>query len=320
MDRVPPLQQPRNRMYETYRNLAASLGVAFGLPNEQELVRVGGESHEGSLRMVLDETGVVLDTCRVRVGVGRGHLLEVVFQVPLDVSGGEESMQLAAEAYLEGRLGTAVLDEWVGSVAVDRIARTSGLLVVSDSRSSAPSHPLSEGVHLVRRGIDGIRSSLPESLLRAPQSQQDWTALEIPPTESGLQSDRCFASTRFPEALKCALEGMPFRSSRFTRGPERLVWLSWEGRGELPERLRLREEVEGRLLAVQDAGPLLVAGTGFGRTRDYVDVWLDPAWGELRQTVTAIAAETGEIELGFYDTPWSEHPLRVRAAGAPGAC
>src|SRR5690606_21361304 len=125
---------------------------------------------------------------RVRVGVTRGHLLEVVVQVPLDVAGEPDALQLGTEIYLEALLGTSLLDEWVASVAVDRIARRSSLLVVADSRSSANAHPLQEAASLIRRGVEGIRGQLPASVFAMGGRETDWTALEIPEAQSGLQS------------------------------------------------------------------------------------------------------------------------------------
>ncbi len=300
-------------MYEVYRNLAQRLGLDCEPPDEPNRVDQGGVTHESTVQAVAQETGVALGTSRIRVGVSRGHLLEVVLLVPLDVGADEETLQIAAEAYLEGRLGTALLDEWVGSVAVDRIARTSGLMVVSDGRSSAPSHPLSEGTDLVRLGIEGIVSQLPDSLLVGPNSGADWIALEFESTKSGLQSDRRFASTRFPEALKCALEGSPFRSSRFTRGDERHCWLSWVGPALLTERVALRERIEGRLFDAEHGGRLLVSGTGFGVKRDYVDLWLHLTWAGLPEFLLGIAEDVGELDFGVYDMPLCRRPLRVVA-------
>jgi hypothetical protein len=255
----------------------------------------------------------VLESSRVRVGVTRGHLLEVVVQVPLDVAGDPEALQLGSEIYLESLLGTELLDEWVASVAVDRIARTGGLLVLSDARGSAPAHPLAEAALLIRLGIDAIRAQLPESLLSGGSSEEGWTALEIPEAPSGLQAERRFASTRFPEALKCVLEGMPFSSTRFTRGTEKFCWLSWRGRGVTTERLRARTEVETSLGNKQSVNHLLLSGTGFGPHRDYLDVWLDLSWTDLPRVISRLRESVDELEFGLYDSPYSEEPLRFGA-------
>lgn len=300
------------RMFEAYSNLARALGAPAmelkpSVPDEFS----ASESHEGALKKARTEAGACLDSSRVRVGVTRGHLLEVVVQVPLDTTGDPEALQLAAEVYLEALLGTALLDEWVASVAIDRIARTTGLLVVSDGRSVTSAHPLSEAAPLIRLGIEGIRSQLPDSQLSLAAAGDNWTALEIPETESGLQPERCFASTRFPEALKCALEGMPFSSTRFTRGSEKLCWLSWRGRGAAAPRLRARSEVETLVSTKQCEAHLLLAGSGFGPRRDYLDLWTMLAWAELPKLLLSLASTVEGLEFGLYDSPYSEKPIQI---------
>lgn len=298
-------------MFEVYSKIARALDVPVRVPRREvtDAVLKGG-THSEALDRARVEAQVSLDASRVRVGVTRGHLLEVVVQVPLDVAGDPESLQLGAEIYLETLLGDALLDEWVSSVAIDRIARTTGLLLVSDSRSSALAHPLVDAGSLIRLGVEGIRGQLPETLLGSVAENESWTALEIPEISQGLQAERRFASTCSPEALKCALEGMPFSSTRFTRGGEKFCWLSWRGAKGGEERLLVRTEVEELLTSARCARHLCISGSGFGPLRDYVDFWADLGSPELPNVISELAKSHDDLEFGFYDTPYSASPLR----------
>jgi hypothetical protein len=247
------------------------------------------------------ETGVDLGSSRVRVGFTRGHLLEVVVQVPLDVEGDEEALQVASEIFLEACVGCRRLDTWVASVSVDRIARTKGLLMVSDARSTTSAHPLEEAARLIDRGISAVWEGLPESVVDAAPSS-DWTVLEIPPVDEGLQPDREFASTCFPEGLKAALEGLPFSSARFTSGLEIFVWLAWQAdRDSVSMRLSRRTGLE-RALSDSLSGQAKIVGSGFGLERDFLDVWVRSDHEALLTLVRTAHDCVGTCELGFYDS------------------
>lgn len=265
-------------------------------------------SHQRVLREVLEQTGVNLETSRVRAGFTRGHLLEVVVHVPFDVEGDVDALQVAAEVYLESRLGDRFMDLWVADVSIDRIARTRGLLMLSDARDQAEHYPIEQASELLDRAARGVSSELPLSkLLHA--LDEAWTALEIPTLACERLGDRTFASTREPEALKAALEGMPFASSRFTRGGELFVWCAWTADLDLQVRLRVREEVESALAGLQGVS---LAGTGFGARRDFLDLWLVPDLETVERVGRTICARTGAVQLGFYDSSYSEELLEFR--------
>lgn len=275
-----------------------------------ELGRRAG-SHDSALREVTDLYGISLETARVRVGVARGHLLEVVISIPLDISGDVESLQLAIEHYLEVSVGDETLDCWVSDVALDRIARTSGLLMVQDSKVPGETHPLSSTRKLIERGVRGILENLPERL--APTTHADqWTALTISELGSGLQAGRLHASTRFPEALKAALVGLPFSSRRFTRGGEVMIWISWSPPDGAPqERFAIRERVEESLGQHPQSERIVLAGTGFGRSDDYLDLWIPPESSLLQSLLSHLLPIVGALEAGFYDSCWAEEILSV---------
>lgn len=273
--------------------------------------------HEAALELVLHDQRISLAEGRIRVGVTRGHLLELVVSVPLDVEGTNEQLQVAAELYLEALVGDELLDRWVGSVSVDRCARTRGLVTLQGRGERAVSHPLSLCSGLIAKGIEGIESTLPSSLLVHDEGRPEpgeWTALSIPELSAGLQAGRTFASTRFPEALKAALEGLPFASARFTRGPEVMMWFCWKAPpAPSAQRVPLREKVEARLIALGDEVRFSLAGTGFGARDDYLDLWVAPEPGVIRKIIEALIPLVESIEAGFYDAHWAEEILEVSA-------
>ena len=303
MDSGRQLMEALDEMLEEALSEIVAARRALRLPVARP--RLSRDDPARSIREAFDEarteTGIDLESSRVRVGFSRGHLLEVVVQVPLDVSGDDETLQIASEVFLEACVGCRRLDTWVGSVSVDRIARTKGLLVVNDARTVSSEHPLEEAANLIERGISAVWEQLPESLFDAGSSS-GWTALDIPPIDDGLQPDRLFASTCFPEALKAALEGLPFSSSRFTRGRELFVWLSWQSNSESIEgrherRVTLEDELSRAL-----AERMLAVGSGFGSSRDFLDAWVRPDEETLVSIVRRTEALVGPCELGFYDS------------------
>lgn len=318
---VGPSARPLSELF--IRAAPTELPVQWGLSPQE---------HATALAHVLSRTGLNLERARVRVGFTRGHLMDVVVSIPLDVEGSAEQLQVAAELYLEHRLGDHLVDTWVNSVAVDRIARTKGLLMAKDSRASAESHALEVAKTLVHRGATGVRAGLPKRLVDLALKPESWTALEIPESRSGMQRDRLFASTCFPEALKCALEGMPFDSTRFTRGGELFLWARWRA-GDRDQREPLRVAVEQFFRA--KFATVLVGGTGFGSSHDYLDFWAPPDCALLREIAVGLAALCEQIELGFYDSYLCEERLcyrsgraenelkgasRATAVGPSGAC
>jgi hypothetical protein len=268
-------------------------------------------AHDAALQLARELDDVDLSTSRVRVGVTRGHLFEVVFSVPLDVSGGEEDLQAAAERYLESVLGERCVDDWVASVGVVRSPRTRGFLVVRES-SVATDYPIESTCELLERGIFGISSELPQTLLRPEGSS--WTALDMQPTDSGPQAERVFASTTQPEALKAALEGLPFHSARFTRGDEVFVWLALARRSTTSQ--SEREASEARVQSFCDEGAASLIGSGFGRELDYLDLVIRNHLGALQGLLRALELAPHEGDgaaplgwLGFYDSCWADEVL-----------
>lgn len=280
--------------------------VVLGLP------RLGWES---ALRWVEHAHGVDLSSCQVRVGITRGHLLALVFSVPLDVPADADRLELAAEALCERALGEDVLDRWVVGIDVVRSARRSKLAVLSSEVAAAETHPLPWLERLVDLGIEAVRAGLPES--RFGSEADGWTALELEPGTTGPQAERTQAFTNVPEALKAALEGLPFDSARFTKGPEVMIWLGWTARG-LPQRLAARQRGEGSIARLAERKLCALCGSGFGPKRDYLDLWALPEPDALAAIRAELASSLGTaVELGFYDSNWSRERLSPWQAEAP---
>lgn len=282
------------------------------LAPQSVLVRVGGlqKSHEQALESVRRAYAVDLSTSRVRVGFTRGHLMDVVVSIPLDVDGDKEVLNSAAELYLQLRLGDELFDTWVLEVGVDRINRTRGLVMVSDARASAPTSPLELSFSLVEKGAHALTADLPVSLLLESSHAEDWVALEIPEAAQVIQAERRFAATRFPEALKACLEGLPHDSTRYTRGGELFVYVVYQVDGE--RRATVREQAELFIANGVFRKTVVLAGTGFGRSTDYLDLWMLPDGEHMRGFFQALCQITGPLEVGFYDEQLSGERAHFR--------
>lgn len=276
--------------------------VSFGLP------AMGGEA---ARQQVLQIHGVDLAASEVRVGVTRGHLLSIMVSIPLDVSGESDLLERAVECLCEHALGEEMLDRWIVTIDVVRSARRSRLSVLpTGAPAVAETHPLSLLEELVRRGVAAVTAELPESQLTAGDG--DWIALDLEADPHGIQGDRLHAFTRCPEALKAALEGLPFDSARFTRGREVMVWFAWT-QPSLATRLSARQAAEAVIDEIASTeGTCSVCGSGFGPVRDYLDAWVIPELGVLSRIHERLVRSLGTaVELGFYDTEWArEHCWR----------
>jgi hypothetical protein len=290
------------------RPLARS--VAGCAPSGQSVhLGLPGLGLEAAQALIGQSHGVNLDGTEVRVGITRGHLLALVFSIPLDVPGQQGQLQTAVECLCEHALGEQVLDRWIVTIDVVRSARRSRLTVLSTpGDATAETHPLALLEQLVQIGIRAVSAALPESQLGV--SVAGWTALDIEPDPSGLQGERLQAFTNSPEALKAAFEGLPFDSSRFTRGPEVMVWFAWS-RSPWSARLAAREAAELTIREVAESeGGCALCGSGFGPTKDYLDVWVMPSVELLSSLRERLSERLGvPAELGFYDSEWARERI-----------
>lgn len=271
------------------------------------------QGYATAARLIAKKFGVDIDTVRVRVGVTRGHLLSLAFSVPLDIALGEVHIQAMLENFVELCLGDALLDQWIASIDFERSARTQSLLRVMDRRSAAQNFCVDELETLVAKAVGAIEAERPPSFCQAPADA--WSGLEIPPLEGAPQADRQYASTTCPEALKSALEGLPFDSRRFTAADEILVWLQLARcQGERHAR---RDGAEAYLIQ-RAAGRWAVCGTGFGAQSEYFDLWVRRDPQLLVQLGKELADALGcLVRLGAYDVRFGGHVVSFRPGAAP---
>lgn len=279
--------------------------AALALPGSTARFGVPALDPARARRRVLERTGVDVGSFAVRVGVTRGHMLEVSWAVPLDVPGDVDSLEEAADLLTEALLGTEVFERWVRVNAVVRAARRSALRAVAPA-DEVERYPLSEARALLERAIDLIRASLPRSLL--DESAPSWTALDIGESAAlGRQNERTFASTTQPEALKCFLEGATFWSGRFTRGVE--LFGSVECAFS-DHRLAERARFEERFLALGARGRLV--GSGFGGAVDYFDFVARDDEEEVLSFVEALRGFEGARALRLFDRELGDGTISLR--------
>ncbi len=245
---------------------------------------------------------------RCRVGVSRGHLLEVVIAIPLDIKLNADRLAYLAEELVSRTLGDFFCDEWLAHVDVTRIARTRGLMMLNDEIKSAETYAVSELATLAHRGARLILEQVPQQEGgSARKSEQSYTALEIPPGREGaLQAERVYASTAHPEALKAVLEGLPFSSARFRRDGALFLYLSFECSGGAEARLQTLQKVEDDLSAYFQQR-LESSGSGFSASEQYFDFFLLDANSSLpllleRLIVLGPQLGIARFGLGHYDS------------------
>ena len=249
---------------------------------------------EEALQRTHQESQLDFSAARVRVGFGRGHLLDVTFFVPGVASAHDEQGLWAAELCAEALIGEELFDRWIGTVRAEP-GRRSSLSIVSDS--APKTLPISDFKETVYAAIRGLRQGLPELPWGEGQTSAGWTMLEAEPaiaTDYARQDDVAVASTVYPEMLKCYLEGAPFSSERFSRHRERFCYLKIDRGGPSEERLAYREQLEHALgQALASVGGAVV-GNGLGLRYLYVDLALPKAHDALER----LAKVESSVELG----------------------
>lgn len=259
-------------------------------------------------RAVLADHGADVSSARVRAGFTRGHALEVVVSLPPNV----REPQLVAEQLVEGLLGEATTDDWIVAVDVATLPRPGGLRVLQAGSEAGETHAACDLPLLLERAVAAVDALLPPVPRHGLAVGAEWTLLEMPPDPTSPQPDRVSAATCLPELLKCALEGSPLHSRRFSRWGESFVWL--KAPAAHPERVSRRERLErtfDEVLRKEARGALV--GTGFGAQHDYYDLCLTP--GESSLDLLLRLARSAELpsgtEVGFYDSRWTEERLAV---------
>ncbi len=248
-----------------------------------------------------------LSAARVRGGFTRGHLLELVVGLP-PVHGDPQEL---AEELVDRVLGEAVVDDWVVAIAAMPLPRSGPLRVLQGGADEPETYPLAQLGELLASATAAVEAQLPATPLWQRPVGAEWVWLELEPASEGVQPERLSVVTWLPELLKCALEGLPFHSRRFSRWRERFVWLRCPAaRGSA--RVERREHVEKALDgALRGAGHGAVVGTGFGERDDFFDLCLGEEDAALRVLLEVARELRLGGELGFYDTRWAEERLVV---------
>ena len=227
---------------------------------------------------VRGESGLDLGRARVRVGFGRGHLLDVALFVP--GGRGDALENEAAEDLVRLLLGEELFERWVGKVVATPTVRGGALTVLNanaDDRSALPLETLPDSV---RAAIEGLKLGLPELALTSADAA-DWFAFELEPEPASdytAQDDLLFCSTRLPELKKCYLRGEPFFSGRFSNCSALFAYLKYDsGERAAEPRLRERAALEELIKRSLPEGQGGLVGLGLGLRYGYIDVALiDP--------------------------------------------
>ena len=270
-------------------------------------------------------TGHELSNARVRAGITRGHLLDVVVYLTGSAGSSDIHAGHAAELAVEGCLGERVVDDWVSSITSAPLPRSgpTQLRLVQHNDELAKTFDLIDLPKAVERAVQGVHEALPAEPLHAAAPRGDWIMLE---TESGeghagdgegraaAQADLLLASTFLPEMLKCFLQGSPFSSVRFSGHGERFAYLKYHATGGLREKVSARQRLEDALDAgLREHALGAVVGNGVGHGHCYVDLALgdiDRALAEL----TEIARRAGvprESWILFCDSEWQREWVGV---------
>ena len=85
-----------------------------------------------------------------------------------------------------------------------------------------------------------------------------------------------------------------------------MVWFAWT-QSSLTARLAAREVAKLTIKEIAESqGACALCGSGFGPTKDYLDVWALPNVAVLARVRERLSARLGTpAELGFYDSEWA---------------
>jgi hypothetical protein len=232
-----------------------------------------------ALQYVANETGMDLRHATARVGVGRGHLLEIVIQSG-DFYAADEPRALAAcRRLVELLLGTDTLRTWLGKLGTVPGPKMRSLRMASADLELF--QPLQQLVAAVDAGCAGILAGLDERPYHTFCEHGAWTLLDVEPVVGAEpcvdQDDLVLCSTLLPEMMKCFLQKDPFSSCRFSRHGELFVYLKYLGSQTSDSEMRLAERMslEDALNRALVPGAMgCVVGAGLGTRHGYIDLAL----------------------------------------------
>jgi hypothetical protein len=232
---------------------------------------------DGAFEHVLSRHGIDFRPARARAGFSRGHLLDIVIELP---GGGGAGEQAAAEELSELLLGEARAADWLGRVSTQAAPRGGALRVVQARPGSENFFPIVELPATFDAAIAGLYAGLPAQPFWAVDGEQRWVLLELDvdaAADYAAQGDLALASTFLPEMLKCFLAGEAFASARFSRHGELFGYLKSRRRTSDPRRAlaerRVLEDALDAALVGERSGR--VVGGGLGVLYSYVNFAFD---------------------------------------------
>ncbi len=238
---------------------------------------------------VAQTAGVDLRGIRFRVGVGRGHLLELVAHLPKrallpnsgHAQGGNappfqpspqtepertEAVERGVEALIEDLLGQELFERWVGEISFEQMPTNAGLRLVESGKEGAL-RAANELYSTVRAAEADIHAGLSQ-VLWSENYGATWSMLELEPSEPARdqrQPDLAVAVTCYPELVRCFLSGACFDSRRFSAKNERFVVVAVLVLGGQAVRFSAKESLEkafDQQLRTAQLGAVIGVGTG----------------------------------------------------------
>jgi hypothetical protein len=261
-------------------------------------------AYDAALDAVRARHRVDFGAAQARAGFSRGHLLDIVLELP----GGHASdaEQRAAESLVEALLGEALAADFIGDISVLSAPRGGPLKVVQARPGSPHFFTLSELRAAVEAAVAGLYAGLSPDPLWAAGGEQRWYLFELDveaAAEYPRQTDVALVSTFMPEMLKCFLSGASFASRRFFRTGELLAYLKYRSPERDPRRAlakrRVLEDALDAALVSERSGR--VVGSGMGVVHSYVDLVLDRVdrgIGVLREVARRVGlGSSGTLEF-----------------------
>jgi hypothetical protein len=299
---------------------------------------------------VSDDCGVDLTGARARVGITRGHLLEVALANP-EFEPHDPTAIEAAERLVSLLLGDARWNAWIAGVSVQAAPSSRLLRVVGHGEIPELPLALCEVDAAIEAAVAGILLGLPDAPLHAACENAEWTLFELddmlrvadagsrpewrtrPAVASGAlstapplcstpplcttppQADLLLAASACPEALKFLLSEQPFSSRRFSRHGERFCYLKLRVDAANDEgRCHHRSELEDALDRALVPGRLgCVVGNGLGQEHVYVDLALSNVEASIPVVRSRLerAGIHGDAWMFFFDDEWSNEWLAL---------
>ena len=286
----------------TRSSAAAALGFV-PTPHSEPALRALVDPHRGApaldlptaLALTQGRHGVDFTRARARAGIARGHLIDIILELPGGRGNADE--QAAADTLLGLVLGEARFADWVGQVSVLPAPRGGALNVVQTRPEKGLFFPLADLATIITAAVTGIHGGLASVPLCALGGEQRWFLFELDPdprAENSAQSDVVLVSTFMPELLKCYLSGAPFASTRFSRHGELFAYFQYENRERDPRRAlaqrRVLEDALDAALVTELAGRVI--GSGMGIVYSYVNLALHRV-AQALDVVHEVAAKVG---------------------------